>query len=279
MWMQSGAAMTNDHRMSQFVGQYQEWRPAEALRPHVHCVWLNDLSRSSACGYCVVPDGCVDIIWTGESLCLAGPDTKPIPEKVRLPGPILGVRFRPGAAVSWVGVPMSEMLNVRVPLEEFWEQDARELQDRILGASSPLAALGEMQRALEGRLREIGPADGQIAFLRACASRTDSERRPIGLLSQEMGVCERTLRRQCNDAFGYGFKTLERILRFQRLFQFAVRRGCSNLADLAAETGFADQAHMSRELHRLSDLTPAEFIAQASGGDGRFVQDAPADPS
>jgi hypothetical protein len=42
----------------------------------VRCLWVNDQSFSSTRSICVVPDGCVDIIWTRDRLCIAGPDTR-----------------------------------------------------------------------------------------------------------------------------------------------------------------------------------------------------------
>jgi Domain of unknown function (DUF6597) len=64
--------------VSQFGGIYREWAPHASLREHVRCLWINDLSRSRNEPPRVVPDGCVDIVWDGETLCVAGPDTGPI---------------------------------------------------------------------------------------------------------------------------------------------------------------------------------------------------------
>ena len=64
--------------VSQFAGIYREWAPHASLRGHVRCLWINDLSGSRSEWLQVVPDGCVDIVWTGETLCVAGPDTRPI---------------------------------------------------------------------------------------------------------------------------------------------------------------------------------------------------------
>ncbi len=76
-----------------------------------------------------------------------------------------------------------------------------------------------------------------------------------------MGLSERTLHRRCLDAFGYGFKTLDRVLRFQRFFRLAARPEKHNLADIAAHLGYADQAHMTREVQRMSGATASEFLA------------------
>jgi len=61
--------------VSQFAGIYRERAPDAALREHVRCVWVNDLTGSQNDWIRVVPDGCVDIVWTGTSLIVAGPDT------------------------------------------------------------------------------------------------------------------------------------------------------------------------------------------------------------
>jgi AraC-like DNA-binding protein len=252
--------------VSQFAGQYREWDPAVALRDHLSRVWVNDLTRSSAKDYLVVPDGCVDILWVGEKLCVAGPDTRPILEQVRSGCRIAGVRFRPGAAYPWLGVPLSEIVNARIPLAEFWGREAGRLADRVSAATGSIAATTVLQQALLGRIARVGQADRQIAFLRRSAASVHKESPAGGVreLSRRMGISERTLRRRCIDAFGYGFKTLQRVLRFQRLFCLAALSTHPNLADLALEAGFADQAHMSREVQRLCDTTPAEFVAQLS---------------
>ena len=63
-----------------------------------------------------------------------------------------------------------------------------------------------------------------------------------------------------------GFKTLDRVLRFQRFFRLAARpEEKHNLADIADRAGYADQAHMTREVRRMSGITAGEFVAQAQG--------------
>ena len=250
--------------LSQFAGQYQEWLPLAPLRDHLSQVWVNDLTRSAARNFYVVPDGCVDILWTGESLHVAGPDTHPVLEPVRPAGMIVGVRFRPGAAFPWLGVPLSKILNARVPLAEFWKREANEIADRARTATDPRAVAAVLQRALLGRMAAVGTADRQIAFLRSNALAGTDHSKSGGLrgLSTSMGISERTLRRRCMDSFGYGFKTLQRILRVQRLFRLGALTTRPELADLATETGFADQAHMSREVRRLCSTTPTELLAE-----------------
>jgi AraC-like DNA-binding protein len=83
----------------------------------------------------------------------------------------------------------------------------------------------------------------------------------IARVAAELGLAERSLRRHCEALLGLGPKTLDRILRFQRVLR-RLRSGRTSLAALAAECGYADQAHLSRETRRLSGLTPADLVRQ-----------------
>jgi len=75
-------------------------------------------------------------------------------------------------------------------------------------------------------------------------------------------VSERQLLRRCTAALGYGPKTLGRILRFQRFRALAAAREGAALVDLAADAGYADQAHLTRECVRLAGETPSAHLAR-----------------
>ena len=78
-------------------------------------------------------------------------------------------------------------------------------------------------------------------------------------LPADLGYSERHLRRLCHDAFGYGPKTLHRILRFQRAIGL-IHAGRS-LGEVAASCGFADQAHLTREVGELAGRPPSLLAA------------------
>lgn len=187
---------------------------------------------------------------------------------------VAGVRFRPGAAYLWLGVPLSEIRNARVPLEEFWKRDARLLADCLFAAPDATGAMAALEQALLRRATQVGHADGRVALLRRSAGSIDTNLNASGLreVCRRTGMSERTLHRHCTDVFGYGFKTLQRILRFQHLLRLVALSAHPNLAGLAMDAGFADQAHMCREVRRLCHATPAELV-QLSAQIGRFVQD------
>src|SRR5205085_1135534 len=113
------------------------------------------------------------------------------------------------------------------------------------------AAAAILEDSLIERLHQVAPADPIIsATVAAAANQNPHAKNMVRGLIDEFGWSERTLRRRCHEAFGYGPKTLERILRFQRFLR-SLSNGRAPLSVLAIEAGYADQAHLAREVRRL----------------------------
>ena len=74
--------------------------------------------------------------------------------------------------------------------------------------------------------------------------------------------------RHCEYAFGYGPKTLNRVLRMQCYLKLSKTNSTLGLTGLAAAAGYADQAHSSREARSLTDLTPKTLLAQLANRRG-----------
>ena len=76
-------------------------------------------------------------------------------------------------------------------------------------------------------------------------------------MARDLGLSERQLHRRCVAAVGYGPVLLRRVLRFRRFVSRIDAGGASgDLAGLAAEAGYADQAHLTRESRELAGLPP-----------------------
>jgi AraC-like DNA-binding protein len=229
--------------MDAMDGEYRE-RAARVLGV---TVW----TRGSAGGrYRVLPDGCMDLIWYDGGLLIAGPDTVAQVAEDRPGGSFAGLRFAPGAGPGALGIPAGEVRDRRVPLDAVWAGPAaRLLAERI--AADPAAGL---EAWAVDRIRAAGPADPLPA---AVASALD-EGRPVGEVAAGTGLGERQLRRRCEAAFGYGPKTLARVLRLQRAL--ALARAGVPFAAVAAASGYADQPHLSREVKALAGVPLSELL-------------------
>jgi AraC-like DNA-binding protein len=247
---------TDDGPPSASTGDYCEATPTEALRRHFRCAWSHRVAADHAGPITVVPDGCVDIVWRGGLLQVAGPDIE-----AALPEPpagslILGMRFAAGAAARWLGLPMSELVGRQVPLAELWGRRAGELADRIGAARGPDQQLRQFEAGLASQAGAIETPPDDMAFLFAALARGPVS---VDVLADRLALSPRTLRRRSCEAFGYGPKTLERILRFQRFLRLQRARPLAGLAEIGLAAGYADQAHLSREVRSLSGLTPGEL--------------------
>ncbi|MEU4581861.1 helix-turn-helix domain-containing protein [Kitasatospora aureofaciens] len=197
-----------------------------------------------AAGGLVLPDGCMDLLWTEGRLLIAGPDTRAFRPGPGLGGPWAGVRFRPGAGPALLGVPAHELRDRRVELADLWPGgEARRLTERIDAAPDPAAALEELA------LRLAAAAPPEDPLVRAVAAALAAGR-GVAATAEAVGLGARQLHRRSLAAFGYGPKTLARILRLQRALGLA--RSGVPLAETAARTGYADQAHLARDVRELA---------------------------
>ncbi|MGA7362308.1 MAG: helix-turn-helix domain-containing protein [Candidatus Dormiibacterota bacterium] len=247
------------------TGRYRQWPAHPALREIVQCVWTKAVGDQPAPPYDrVLPDGCMDIIWDGMSVFVAGPDTGPVSLADRPGAVYAGVRFRTGRAHPILGVPAWELVDQRVSLQELGRRDfsARLIAD-LHCAPSPEAAARLLENDVLARLPnsvQLDPVvDALVASLSGApgiAADTDSPK--VADFCRRIGMSERQLLRRCRAAIGYGPKTLDRILRLQRVFSRSLP--ASTLADLAVDSGYADQSHLSRECRRLAGLTPSDLF-------------------
>ncbi len=83
----------------------------------------------------------------------------------------------------------------------------------------------------------------------------------VAELAWRAGLSERQLHRRCLAAFGYGPKTLDRVLRLQRFLALGRADPGAGLARLAADAGYADQAHLGHDCRALAGATPGVLIA------------------
>jgi AraC-like DNA-binding protein len=199
----------------------------------------------------ILPDGCLDLIWDGRELIVAGPDPEARWHHAPPGQGYTALRFHLGTGAAALGLPASDLTGRSPALATLWPAArVRALTERV--AADPAGALAEfaVTAAQAEQADPIGPVVHGLA--RRGAS--------VAQMAGRLGLSERQLLRRCLPLFGYGPRRLGRILRLNRAL--AAARAGQPLAEVAAGTGYADQAHLTREVRALAGATPTELLAE-----------------
>jgi AraC-like DNA-binding protein len=181
----------------------------------------------------------------------------------------------PAGARALFGLPAGALASTVVPLDTVWGRLAGELLDRLDAAPPSWADRlpvieGVLLRALRARV-EI-PSGARPETTEAWRRLASMDGRvEIGELAADVGWSRRHLTERFTSEYGVGPKQLARVLRFERSLGMLRRRQRPTLATVAAECGFADQAHMAREWRALAGHSPSQWLAAE---ELPFVQDA-----
>jgi len=244
------------------VSRYREIPPPAPLAPWVACAWISERPGAAR----ILPDGCADLVWTGSRLIVAGPATSAHIADDAPGAPKVGVRFRVGAAGAALGLPACELRDENPQADEVVGPD---LADRAgAGGDSPERLLMELTALVAARLRSAAPVD---PLVRAAARALAVPGATVSSVAEHVALSERQLRRRFEGAVGYGPKTLARVMRLQRFLTLATEDRASTdggLARLAADAGYADQAHLTRDCTALTGVTPSVLLAERRGPAG-----------
>ena len=229
---------------------YREHAPGAALAPWVACAW--DRSGDGGAPVRVIPDGCVDIVWTeGIGAQVVGPNTTAFLVALEPGVSVVGVRMRPGAAAALLDVDARELRDGRLPLDVVWHDDGRRLEQRLDAAADSDRVGLLLAASIDAAARAARPDP----LVRAAVDRLRDPAVRIHALAPELGISARQLRRRFECSVGYGPKLLARVLRLERAL--ATARAGQELGRVAASAGYVDQAHFAHDCRALAGASPS----------------------
>ncbi len=245
--------------------RYREWAPEPDLAPWVLCYWeFTALPEAVPRPHNVMPDGCVSIVCAGRddamSLGLVGPGTRAL-QTVIQPGQVVrGLRFWPYGAVGLLGVDPSRLRNAHLPLADVL-RDLDQSVRAFLGHGAQRADVAAaFAAALRERLPGALPVDTAVRAAVEALTLTNGVL-AINELARRVGLSERQLQRRFGAAVGVTPKQFARIRRLRSTMGLALHPGNGGWSGLAAQLGFADQAHMIREFSALTGQSPEAFLS------------------
>jgi AraC-like DNA-binding protein len=235
---------------------YREFAPAPHLAPIVECFWVSEV-ESDACQR-ILPDGCLDLLFVSRGSRLVdalvvGAMTRFQDVRLRGGESILGVRFHPGMAGTCLRCDIPSLNDRTASLEGILGRPARLLLNDLGRCSSIEARVERLSPRLVtcSKVSEVQHAIGELVRKRGHLS--------VSGFADAAGLGNRQLRRACYRHSGLGPKQLSRILRFRQASTL-LRQGANDLAGLALDCGYYDQAHMIRDFRIFAGMSPARFL-------------------
>ncbi|UOE44259.1 helix-turn-helix domain-containing protein [Agromyces larvae] len=182
-------------------------------------------------------------------------------------GHAFGVALQPGVAPLLTGRPAREIVGRVVPVPSL-DGLSRTVADAV-GAGLDHAAVETFERWLAAR--DLHPSP-DARLVRTVIAQAEDDRSIVRVeqLAAFTGVGVRRLERLVREQLGL---TPRWLIRRYRLQEAATRLAASDpldragtLADLAAELGYADQAHFTREFRTVIGVPPGRYLREATAG-------------
>jgi AraC-like DNA-binding protein len=231
-------------------------RYEERAAPAAHgTVWRSTFAGDESV---IVPDGCMDLLWTGETLLIAGADSH---ARVFAPGQggsMVGLRFWPGILPQLLRTRADHLVDRVVDLDSVIGIDARRWETRLAAAGDPAVALVDLVSAA---VADLVPDQRPVRVAADLSSGL-----PIARTAARTGYSPRQLQRLAAQWYGYRAKHLQRVLRLrkaERLLAVGHTR-----AEAAAAAGYSDASHLWRDEQALDkpQLTAANRSTGLSSG-------------
>ena len=218
----------------------------------------------------IVPDGCVEMVFNLADRfadrrgpqpldLIAGQMTGPVTAIATGDVDLIGVRFWPGRAGTALRTPMWQLRDQLIDASGVLSGSAQlveVLRDLPLGQRIDYLSATLSQRFGSRPSRSTTAVDHALALI-------DAQRGSIAIdaVARRVGFTRRHLERRFKDEVGLGMKHFARIIRVHAAIRMVDDQRMRNGADIAAQCGYSDQAHLIRECKALTGQTPARLMA------------------
>jgi AraC-like DNA-binding protein len=166
---------------------------------------------------------------------------------------LVAVEFRPGGAAPFFPLPLDEVANQAVAVDDLWGLDGLLLREQLLEAPAPQLKLQVLESAL---LRHFSKAPNPlVTHAVALLSRGAA----VSETCNHLGLLPKTFVRRFREQVGLTPKRFARVRRLQRIAAAVSGSQDFDWSDLALEHGFTDQAHLIHDFRDLTGITPAAY--------------------
>jgi AraC-like DNA-binding protein len=188
---------------------------------------------------------------------ITGPHTASYVSEMPADEPAMAVHFLPGGAFPFLGIPLSDLENAYVGLDEIWGRAGIELHERLIDAPTTTDRFSILEAFLLSRPWSAAPRHPGVAAAVAAIEANPSIQ--MAKIRDLVGVTPKRLIALFRAEIGLSPKAYARIRRMQAALRLL---GSMSGARVAAEIGCFDQAHLVREFRSFTGMTPTQYTEQ-----------------
>jgi AraC-like DNA-binding protein len=189
---------------------------------------------------------------------LTGSHTASYVSEMAADEPTMAVHFRPGGAFPFLGIPLSDLENAYVGLDQVWGSAGIELHERLIEAPTMAARFSILEKFLLSRPWSSARRHPGVAA--ALAAIEDNPSIRMADIRDLVGMTTKRLVALFRAEVGLSPKAYARIRRFQAALRL-LGTGTAG-ARVAADVGYFDQAHFVREFRSFTGMTPTQYAEQ-----------------
>ena len=239
---------------------------ADVVRRHWIPVWSLPVGSRSVQRVLQYP--VCNLVIEASYAIVVGPTTGLSTRELTGSGWALGAMLQPAAGALLLGGAVSEFADTATPLETVPGVDGTALVERVRSALSrkPESAPGQQAAvsAVEDALAGLLPVDDEGLLVNAIVEYVEGDPRVqrVSQVCEKFDISERSLQRLTARRIGLTPKWL---VQRRRLHEAAERLSSAeppDLARVAVDLGYADQAHFTRDFRTVTGLTPGEYAAE-----------------
>jgi AraC-like DNA-binding protein len=240
--------------------QLARYRPPPRLAPFVDFCWIVrwDLRGQRPHVQQILPHPNVNLAFEESGAAVFGVDRNLFVRRLSGRGKALGVRFRPGGFRPFWDGPVSRLTDRTIPATEVFGTAVAAALEAIMSAPGDAAMVARAQDFLAAVLPDRDPAAERAAELVALIN-ADPLLTRVDQLAAVSGVSVRQLQRLFAEYVGVGPKWVMRRARLHEAAQRADRGAVDQWSAMAADLGYADQAHLTREFTATIGVPPTRY--------------------
>lgn len=249
--------------------------PAAALAPFVDYCWVVEWNMRDRAPETqrVLPYPNAHLVFDAGRTAIHGVVRGAFDRPLAGAGKVLGVRFAPGGLRPFIAQPLSSFTDGTIAADALLGMPASQAETLVLRQMDDRAMVAQAQSMLLAVLPQIDEAAllaGRLAAAAAAANGPVS----VAQLCATMEISERRLQRLFADYIGVTPKWVIQRYRLQEAIWRLAQPDSPNLASLAQELGFFDQAHFSRQFVALVGCTPLDYRRAQLPGQGQAIRSA-----